>query len=225
MEIEKSSMAEINLLKYYPQTKRNIDERVEQVDVKVRETSMQFGKEYFDGERIYGYGGYSYHPRFWTDTVKYLKEVYQLADNAKVLDVGCAKGFMMHDLKLLMPNLQIQGVDISEYAIEHAMDTMKPYVQVANAKELPFGDNQFDLVLGINVIHNLPLEECKQAVREIQRVTKKNAFIMVDAWGTEEERIRLQRWVLTAKTYMHTNDWSELFKEVGYTEDYYWTVP
>jgi len=215
-------MAEIDLLKYYPQSKRNIDDRVEQVDVKVRETSMQFGKEYFDGDRIYGYGGYGYLPRFWTDTVKYIKETYQLADNDKVLDVGCAKGFMMHDFKLHMPNLQIKGVDLSEYAIENAIDTMKPFIQVANAKELPFEKNEFDLVLGINVIHNLPREECKQALQEIQRVTKKHAFVMVDAWHTEEEKIRLQNWVLTAKTYMHVNDWIHFFGEAGYSGDYYW---
>ena len=217
-------MAEIDLLKHYPQSKRNIDDRVEQVDAKVREISMQFGKEYFDGDRIYGYGGYGYHPRFWTDTVKYMKEVYQLPENAKVLDVGCAKGFMMHDFKLLMPDMEILGVDISEYAIENAIESMRPYVQVANAKKLPFDDNQFDLVLGINVIHNLPPEECKQALQEIQRVTKKHAFVMVDAWRTEEERVRLQDWVLTAKTYMHVNDWIKFFEEANYTGDYYWFV-
>lgn len=217
-------MAEIDLLKYYPQSKRNIDDRVEQVDAKVREISMQFGKEYFDGDRIYGYGGYGYHPRFWTETVKYIKEFYQLPEDAKVLDVGCAKGFMMHDFKLLMPDMEILGVDISEYAIENAIESMKPYVQVANAKELPFDDKQFDLVLGINVIHNLSPEECKQALQEIQRVTKESAFVMVDAWRTEEERVRLQDWVLTAKTYMQVNDWIKFFEEANYAGDYYWFI-
>ena len=217
-------MAEINLLQYYPQSKRNIDDRVEQVDAKVREVSMEFGKDYFDGERIYGYGGYGYHPRFWTDTVRHIKELYQLSAEAKVLDVGCAKGFMMHDFKLLMPEMDIRGVDVSEYAIENAIDDVKPYVQVANAKELPFDDGEFDLVLAINVIHNLPREECVQALREIQRVTKEHAFVMVDAWRTEEERVRLQNWVLTAKTYMHIDDWVELFSGAGYTGDYYWFI-
>lgn len=217
-------MAEIDLLKYYPQSKRNIDERVEQVDEKVREIAREYGEEYFDGDRIYGYGGYSYHPRFWTDTVKYIKEVYQLNEDAKVLDVGCAKGFMMHDFKLLMPELQIKGVDISEYAIENAMESMKPYVQVANANALPFDDNQFDLVLGLSVIHNLPPDECKQALREIQRVTKKDVFVVVDAWRNEEERKRLKNWVITGKTNMHVDDWISVFEEENYTGDYYWFI-
>ena len=215
-------MTEIDLLKYYPQSKRNIDERVEQVDEKVREIAREYGQEYFDGDRIYGYGGHSYHPRFWTDTVKYIKQVYQLNEDAKVLDVGCAKGFMMHDFKLMMPELQIKGVDISEYAIENAIESMKPYVQVANANALPFDDNQFDLVLGFSVIHNLPPDECKQALLEIQRVTKKDAFVVVDAWRNEEERIRLKNWVITGKTNMHVDDWISFFEEANYTGDYYW---
>jgi ubiquinone/menaquinone biosynthesis C-methylase UbiE len=215
-------MAEVNLLQYYPQSKRNIDDRVEQVDAKVREISMQFGKDYFDGERTYGYGGYNYHSRFWTDTVKHIKEHYRLPANARVLDVGCAKGFMMHDFKLLMPDMDISGVDISEYAIENAIDDMKPCVQVANARDLPFDDNYFDLVLAINVVHNLPREQCIRALQEIQRVTRLDSFIIVDAWQTEEERVRLQNWVLTAQTYMHVDNWLELFSQAGYTGDYYW---
>jgi ubiquinone/menaquinone biosynthesis C-methylase UbiE len=217
-------MAEVDLLKYYPKSKRNIANRVERVDDGIRDISMQFGEEYFDGKRIYGYGGYSYHPRFWTDTVKHIKEFYQLKDNAKVLDVGCAKGFMMHDFKLLMPDLDIQGVDVSSYAIDNAIDTMKPFIQLADVRELPFDDGAFDLVLAINVVHNLPREECKQALSELQRVSNKDVFVVVDAWRSEEERLRLENWVLTAKTYMHVNDWIGFFDEVGYAGDYYWFI-
>ena len=215
-------MAEINLLQHYPQSKRNIDDRVQKVDDEVREVSMRFGEEYFDGDRIYGYGGYGYHPRFWTDTVKFMRDHYGLAADARVLDVGCAKGFMMHDFKLLMPGMDIRGIDISEYAIANAIEAMRPHIQVGNARELPFDDDSFDLVLAINVVHNLPLDECNQALRELQRVSRGQAFVMVDAWRTEEERARLENWVLTAKTYMHVDDWIELFNEVGYTGDYYW---
>ena len=186
--------------------------------------ARQFGKEYFDGERLYGYGGYSYHPRFWQDTVKRFRDYYKLADDASVLDVGCAKGFMLHDFKELMPNLTITGIDISEYGIENAIETVKPYLRVGNAKELPFKDNSFDLVICINTVHNLPLEECKQALREIQRVTRKDAFVTMDAWHNEEEHRRMLQWNLTALTYMHVADWKKLFAEVGYTGDYYWFI-
>ena len=217
-------MAEINLLDLYPRSKRPIEERARLVTEEHREIARQFGKEYFDGDRLYGYGGYYYHPRFWQATVRRFHDYYRLAEDASVLDVGCAKGFMLHDFKELMPNLTIAGIDISEYAIEHAIETVKPFLRVGNARELPYEDNSFDLVISINTIHNLPLEECKQALREIQRVSRKHAFITMDAWRMEEERERMMKWNLTALTYMHVNDWKELFAEVGYMGDYYWFI-
>src|SRR5215831_8964238 len=202
---------EVNLLDLYPRSKRPIEERGKLVTEEHRQIGRQFGKEYFDGDRLYGYGGYSYHPRFWQATVQRFRDYYQLSDDASVLDVGCAKGFMLHDFKALMPNLTIAGIDISAYAIERTIETVKPFVRVGNAKELPYEDNSFDLVISINTIHNLSLEECKQALREIQRVSRKHAFLTVDAWRTEEEHKRMLQWNLTALTYMHVHDWQKLF--------------
>ncbi len=215
---------EINLLDLYPRSKRPIEERGKLVTEEHRKIACQFGKEYFDGDRLYGYGGYSYHPRFWQATVKRFRDYYQLAEDASVLDVGCGKGFMLHDFKELMPNLTIAGIDISEYAIEHAIETIKPFLRVGNARELLYEDSSFDLVISINTIHNLPLEECKQALCEIQRVTRQHAFITVDAWRTEEEKERLLKWNLTALTYKHVDEWQRLFEEVGYQGDYFWFI-
>ncbi len=215
---------EINLLDMYPQSKRPIEERGELVTEEHREIARQFDKEYFDGNRLYGYGGYYYHPRFWQGTVKRFRDYYRLAEDASVLDVGCGKGFMLHDFKELMSNLTVAGIEISEYAIEHAIETVKPFLRTGNAKGLPYEDNSFDLVISINTIHNLPLEECKRALREIERVTRKYAFITVDAWRTEQEQERLMKWNLTALSYMHVDDWKKLFAEGGYTGDYYWFI-
>lgn len=215
---------EINLLDHYPQSKRPIDDRAKLITEEHRAAARKFEVEYFDGDRLSGYGGYNYHPRFWTDTTKRFRDHYGLAADAKVLDVGCAKGFMMYDFKLLMPELNIQGVDISQYARDHAKEEVKDLIRVANAKELPFEDNAFDLVICINAIHNLPLEECKQAFREIERVSRGNSFVMNDAWRNEAEHKSMLAWNLTALTYMHVDDWKKLFDEVGYTGDFYWFI-
>jgi SAM-dependent methyltransferase len=217
-------MAEINLMDHYPRSKRPIDERASRVTDADRAIARQFGKDYFDGDRIHGYGGYHYHPRFWQATVRRFRDHYGLKPGDRVLDVGCAKGFMLHDFKELIPGLTIAGIDISEYAIAHAKEEIKPFLRVGNAKELPYDDRSFDLVVAINTIHNLDLPECKQALREIQRVTRRHAFIMVDAWRDEEERERLQRWVVTCRTAMHVLDWKRVFAEVGYVGDYYWFI-
>jgi ubiquinone/menaquinone biosynthesis C-methylase UbiE len=215
---------EINLLDFYPRSKRPIDDRAKLITEEHRSIARQFGKEFFDGDRLYGYGGYNYHPRFWQETVKRFRDYYNLPDSASILDVGCGKGFMLYDFKQLMPNITITGIDISEYAIANAKEEVKPYLQVGNAKELPYPDKSFDLVISINTVHNLLLEDCKQALREIQRVTRQHAFIIVDAWHNDEEKQRMLNWNLTALTYMHVNDWVKLFAEVDYQGDYYWFI-
>lgn len=216
---------EIDLLANYPKTKRNLDERAQEKTEADRAIGRKFGQEYFDGERKYGYGGFSYQPRFWQPVIPDFQKQYRLAANNSVLDVGCGKGFMLHDFRELIPGITVAGIDISEYAIENAMPDTKPFIKVANAKTLPFADNSFDLVISINTIHNLPLKECKQALREIQRVSNKNSFITVDAYRTEEEKKRMDMWNLTALTYMSVAEWQKLFEEVGYTGDYYWFIP
>ena len=148
-------------------------------------------------------------------------EHYKLNDNARILDIGCAKGFMLLDFQQLMPKAHLFGIDVSSYAIDHAPPTIRSCLRLGNVKALPFQTGSFDLVTAINTIHNLPLSECKQALREIQRVSQGRAFIVVDAWTDEQQRL-LKEWVLTAKTYMHVDDWKSLFREVGYTGDYYW---
>ena len=192
-------MPEIDLLKNYPRTNRNLEERLEQKTEDIRRVAREFGKEFFDGDRKYGYGGFNYNPRFWQSVVPDFQRQYKLTKNSHVLDVGCAKGFMLYDFMQKIPGINVRGIDISEYAISQAKEEVKEFVSVGNAKAMPFADQSFDLVISINTIHNLPLEECKQALREIQRVTKKNAFITVDAYRTTEEKNRMDMWNLTAK--------------------------
>jgi ubiquinone/menaquinone biosynthesis C-methylase UbiE len=208
----------------YPSSVRKIDERAKLITEEHRAIARLFDKRFFDGDRLNGYGGYNYHPRFWTDTVKRFHDHYGLAADAAVLDVGCGKGFMMHDFQELMPGMTIRGIDVSEYAIENTMADMKPNVSVGNAKSLSFEDDSFDLVISINTVHNLELDECKTALQEIERVSRGNSFIVVDAWRSEEEKRRMLAWNLTALTYMHVDDWLSLFEEVGYTGDYYWFI-
>lgn len=217
-------MPEIDLLANYPKTKRNVHERGMEKTEEDRRVGRQFGFDYFDGERRFGYGGYNYHPRFWQPVVPSFVQHYQLTSMSSVLDVGAAKGFMMHDFTELLKGITVQGLEISDYAIAHALADMKPFIRQGNAKKLPFKDKSFDLVISINTIHNLPPDECAQALREIERVGKK-AFITVDAYHTLEEKERMDAWNLTALTYMHVDQWKDLFKQVGYTGDYYWFIP
>jgi len=213
---------EVNLLKFYPKSNRPIDERGNLVTEEDRAKARKFDVDYFDGDRLTGYGGYNYNSRFWEETVAHVTDFYKLDNHSKILDVGCAKGFMMHDLQLLLPGAEILGIDISQYAKDNAIESVKDKISVGNANNLPFADNYFDLVIAINTLHNLPRIDCKEALREINRVTKQDAFIMNDAWRDDEGKESMLNWNLTALTYMSCDDWLVFFDEVNYIGDYYW---
>ena len=216
---------EIDLLVNYPKTKRNLNERLASKTDSDRAIAREFGKDFFDGNRNHGYGGFNYFPKFWQPVIPTFQQHWSLTKDSSLLDVGCAKGFMLHDLKNLIPGIKVKGIDISEYAITHAMADVANDVQVASAEKLPFEDDSFDVVISINTVHNLGREDCGKALQEIERVSRKGAFITVDAYRNEEEKERMYAWNLTAKTIMSVEEWVAFFKEVGYTGDYYWFIP
>jgi SAM-dependent methyltransferase len=216
---------EIDLLVNYPRTKRNVEDRGQSKTDEDRRIAREFGREFFDGDRRHGYGGFNYFPRFWQPVIPTLQQYFSLTARSSVLDVGCAKGFMLHDLAQLIPGITVKGVDVSGYAIENAIEDMKPHVQVADARKLPFPDKSFDVVISINTVHNLVRAECGQALREIERVSRGKSYITVDAYRSEEEKARMFAWNLTGLTIMHVDEWKVFFAEVGYTGDYFWFIP
>jgi ubiquinone/menaquinone biosynthesis C-methylase UbiE len=216
---------EIDLLENYPKSKRDVKGRGQSKSEEDRAIARKFGKEFFDGNRSQGYGGFSYMSRFWQPVIPDFVKHFDLDNNSSLLDVGCAKGFMLYDLQQQLPEMALSGVDISEYAIEHAKEEVKELLQVANAVELPFEDNSFDVVISINTVHNLERDECARALQEIGRVSRGKSFITVDAYRDNEEKELMEAWNLTAKTMMHTDEWKAFFKEIGYTGDYYWFIP
>tara|TARA_B100000787_G_scaffold157784_1_gene134770 strand:+ start:2564 stop:3217 length:654 start_codon:yes stop_codon:yes gene_type:complete len=216
---------EIDLLKNYPTSKRNLDKRLSEKSPEIVKIAREFGKEFFDGDRKFGYGGLTYHPKYWVNVVKDFVEYYKIKPDAKILDVGCAKGYMVYDFKRQYPGLEMHGVDISEYAIKNCHPEVKDNLQVGKAESLKFEDNYFDLVISINTVHNLELKDCVDSIKEISRVSKGNSFITVDAYNSDEEKERMFKWNLTAKTIMSTNDWKDTFKKIGYNGNFYWFIP
>jgi ubiquinone/menaquinone biosynthesis C-methylase UbiE len=214
---------EVNLLNTHPKTIRDYDKRAAEKTPEIIKIAKEFGKEFFDGDRKCGYGGYKYDGR-WKAVAARMKDYYGLPEEAAILDVGCGKGFLLHDFKELMPRCTVAGIDVSAYAIENAMPSVKLLLKVASAESLPYPDKSFDLVISINSIHNLPIERLKGALREVERVSRGHSYITVDAWRNDEERVSLFKWVLTAETMLHVDHWRKLFDEVGYTGDYWWFI-
>ena len=216
---------EIDLLVNYPKAKRDIKQRGNEKTEEDRTIARKFGKEFFDGDRKHGYGGFNYMPKFWQPVIPTFQDFYNLSEKSTVLDVGCAKGFMLHDFKEIIPGITVAGVDVSEYAIDNAKESVRDLVSVADARDLPFEDDSFDLVIAINTVHNLEGKDLERALNEINRVSKKNSYITVDAYRNMMEKEMMFAWNLTAKTILSCEDWIALFNRTGYVGDYYWFMP
>ncbi len=216
---------EIDLLANYPKPRRDVAARGTAKTEADRAIARRFDREFFDGQRSTGYGGFSYPPRFWQPVIPTFQRHFGLTAASSVLDVGCAKGFMLHDLAELIPGITVKGIDVSTYAIENAIDSMKPHLVVADARELPFDDASFDVVIAVNTVHNLDRPDLIRSLQEIERVKRRAAFVTVDAYRTEEERERMENWNLTARTILSVPEWERLFAEAGYTGDYFWFMP
>ena len=216
---------EVDLLANYPRAKRNLDARSQEKTAEDRYVARLFGREFFDGDRRVGYGGFTYDPRFWQPVVPTFQKHYGLTGESSLLDVGCAKGFMLKDFAEAIPGMTVAGIDVSDYAISNAVEGMEHSVQVADARDLPFEDDSFDLVVSVNTIHNLERVEVVDSLREIQRVSRRWSFVVVDAYRDATEKDRIDAWNLTALTVLSTDDWVDLFREAGYTGDYFWFIP
>jgi ubiquinone/menaquinone biosynthesis C-methylase UbiE len=216
-------MGEINLLRRYPKAKRNIQKRSEAQSSETIRIARQYGREYFDGPREQGYGGYRYDGR-WVAIAEDMVAHWGLKAGDRILDVGCAKGFLVKDLMAACPGLDAFGLDISPYALMNCEPETVGRLHLGCATSLPFPDGGFQAVTAINVLHNLNREDCIRAVREIERLAPGRGYIQVDSYRTPEEKELFLSWVLTAKTHYDPVGWIKLFEEAGYTGDYYWTI-
>jgi SAM-dependent methyltransferase len=215
-------VAEINLLHRYPRSKRNIAERhaaqADQIAI-----ARQYGREYFDGDRTQGYGGYRYDGR-WLPIAETFRDHWGLRAGDRVLDIGCAKGFLVRDLMTVCPGLDVYGLDISEYGLTNAESEARGRLVRGTAERLPFADGAFRAAISINTIHNLERDECIAALREMGRVAPGGGYVQVDSYRSAEERETFLKWVLTARTHYDTEGWKRLYAEAGYQGDYYWTI-
>jgi ubiquinone/menaquinone biosynthesis C-methylase UbiE len=216
-------MRQVHLMRSLPRTKRNIGTRKAARTRANVEIARRFGRDYFDGSRDTGYGGYSYDGR-WIPVAREIIEHFGLGPGSRVLDVGCAKGFLVKDLIRACPGLEAFGVDVSEYALMNCDPEVVGRVHLGTCERLQFPDRSFDAVIAKDVIHNLNREGCVQSVREIERLAPGCGFIQVDSYRTPEEKRNFSNWVLTARTHYDPEGWLQLFGEAGYTGDYDWTV-
>ncbi len=201
-------------------TKRNYLERVVKYDkAECAKVAKRLDKDYWDGDRKYGYGGYYYDGR-WATIAKEIIKHYGIKMGHRILDIGCGKGFLLHDIKLLFPNIEIKGIDISKYALDNAKEEVKPCLDLGSVCKLPYADGEFDLIISLNTLHYLYIYELEQALKEIERVSKGNSYIVVESYRNESEKANLLNWQLTCECIFTPQEWEWLFNKFGYTGDY-----
>lgn len=181
--------------------------------------ASRFDGEYWDGDRRYGYGGYRYDGR-WLPVAKALAEFYGLRPGSRVLDVGCGKGYLIYELTRAVPGLEVAGLDVSAYALAHAKPEIAAQLQLGTAAQLPFEDDAFDLVLSLGTLHNLGVADLFASLREIARVAKTDAYVMVESYRDEREKANLLYWQLTCRSFYAVEDWEWIYRETGYRGDY-----
>ncbi len=215
-------MSEVDFISLvHKSTKRDYVARVTEVDkAEVAELACQFGYDYWDGDRTTGYGGYKYDGR-WRKVADAMAQHYGIKPGDRILDVGCGKGFLLFDFTESVPGIEVTGIDISEYAIENAMEQLDGRLQIADARELPFEDNSFDYVFSINTLHNLYINDLFSAVKEIDRVGKgKRQHITVEAYRNEREKMNLMYWQLTCRAFHTPAEWEWIYQQCGYQGDW-----
>jgi SAM-dependent methyltransferase len=201
-------------------TNRDYLSRMVNNKIQCMEIAKKYGQDYWDGDRCFGYGGYEYIPGRWKPVAEELIRIYDLKPGSKLLDIGCGKGYLIYEMKLLIPDLDVVGIDSSNYALEMAKEEIKPFIHNHRAEvNLPYKTKEFDLVISLGTLHNLRLPELKVALSEMERVGKKK-YLMLESYRNETELFNLQCWALTAETFFDKEEWIWLYNDFGYKGDY-----
>lgn len=212
------------LMKLHKSTPRDYRRRLTEDDkAECSEVASRFDRDYWDGERKYGYGGYRYDGR-WRAVAEAMAVHYNLQPGASVLDVGCGKGFLLHEFTQILPGATVAGIDVSRYALENSKPEVRPFLHRGTAASLPFPDDAFDFVVSINTLHNLYNYELWPAVREIERVSRGAKHIIIETYRNEREKANLLAWQLTCRTFHTPREWEWVFEQTGYTGDYSYIV-
>ena len=203
----------------HKKTKRDVVARMVDDKVTCMVKAKEYEFDYWDGDRRFGYGGYKYDGR-WKPVAQQFIDHYKLKPDAKILDVGCGKAFLLHEIKLLLPDAEVIGFDISKHGLADAPEAIRPHLMRYRAQDrYPWGDKKFDLVISLGCLHNLRVFELQTALSEIERVGKQK-YVMLESYRSELELFNLECWALTCESFFDTAEWIWLYEHFGYTGDY-----
>ena len=201
-------------------TQRDYLTRMQDEKVHCMQVAKQYEKEYWDGDRRFGYGGYKYMVGRWKPVAEELIKIYKLTNQSSVLDIGCGKAYLLYEMKLILPGLKVVGFDISKHGLADAKEEIRDSLFIHQAQDsYPFGNNEFDLVISLGCFHNLRIFELQKALSETERVGNQG-YVMLESYRNEQELFNLQCWALTCESFFDNEEWTWIYKHFGYTGDY-----
>ena len=212
-------MREIDILESYPRPKspRLVHPNIR--TIKNRIVASYRGKEFYDGKRENGYGGFRYDGR-WLSVAKKIFKFYKLKNNSKILQIGCDKGFLLHDIKKLYPKSKVRGIEVSDYAIKSSNKSIKKFIKKSVFFELPFKKKEFDFVIAIGAVYSLNLVNAIKCLKEIKRVGNGKSFITLGSYENESDYRLFRYWTLLGSTILSKKEWLQVLRHTKYTGDY-----
>lgn len=196
--------------------KKNLLKRKKQITAEY----LKYGKDYFDNPNLgIGYGSYKYDGRY-ANVVKNLIEYYHLKPGMRVLEIGCAKGYILIEFHKL--GISVVGCDISKYALQNSHPNISKNLILHDLRtNLPFADNIFDLVFGKEVLLHVKEEFLPNVIKECMRVSKTNVFFEIQVARNAKEINYMEQWDPTYNNPKKPDWWLNLFKKLNYNGDWH----
>ena len=182
--------------------------------------AWELSKEYYDGKRINGYGGFKYDGR-WQKLLPKIIRKYKIKKESKFLDLGSKKGFLLKDLNILIPGIKSYGIENHKYPLKNKINCKSKLI-LSEYYNIPFRDKYFDFLIAFNSVYMQNLGDVIKTLKEIERVSKKS-FVVLASGETDKERIKFYKWTLIGTTILLKKEWKILFKKIKFNGDYFFS--
>ena len=214
-------MEKLDFLYFKNDTKR----KVKKISLDQKFIAWKKDKEFYDGKRKNGYGGFKYDGRWLKILPKIIKE-YNLTKNSTVLEIGCTKGFLLSDLKKLVPGIKCYGIEDHLYPIKNCKADVRKNIKFAKYDKIPFPKNKFDCIIAISSIYSYNFGDLIKIFNEMNRVSKskKKIFITVASYESEIDLRKFLQWSTLSTVILNKSDWKKFFNKINYKGDYFFTT-
>ncbi len=184
---------------------------------KITDNCEDYDEDYFERGLSSGKSGYDNYRWLPELTIKFAYKIIKklnLREGDKVLDYGCAKGFLVKALRIL--DIDAYGCDISNYAIRNSDMEVREYCKLIRNK-IPFAD-EFKWVIAKDVFEHLHEKELETILKNILK-TNKNLFVIVPFGKNNKFIVPAYDLDITHKLAKPLDWWEKKFESCGWKVD------